>query len=650
MKLIDWLLIALPIAIVVGIALYTRRYVRSVTDFMAGGRCAGRYLLSTAGSEMTAGAALFVATLEQFSVTGFTIQWWSQILTPVGLLLAITGFVGYRYRQTRALTLGQFFEMRYSRNFRLYAGVLGFLAGIINFGVIPAVEARFFVHFLNLPATLPIFSLAIPTDLLLMTLFLALAVLLPMVGGQVTMLVVGCAEGMISQIFYVIIAIVMVSLVTWSQMSQVLMAQPAGHSMVNPFDTFQAQDFNLWFVLMLAFLNIYGTMAWQKSQAFNASPITPHEGRMGGILYRWRYFASGTMMLILSLCTLTFMQHPDFAAGAAHAKELTDAIPNAKVADQMDWPIALSLLLPAGIKGMLCAIVLMGLIASNGMAMHSWGGIFIQDVVVPLRKTPLTTAQHLLVLRLAIFGVAIFAFIFGALFQQTDKLLLWWALTQAIFVGGAGAAIIGGLYWKRGTAAGAWSGMLTGSILSVGGIIFRQVYPEVPVNGMQISFFAALIAIVVYVTVSRLTSREPHDMDRLLNRGKYAVEAEDSGHAIQKTSWLTTIIGIDKHFTRSDRWITYGISGWSYFWFFLFIFGSAVYLIHPWSNEAWLSYWHISNIILPLIIAVLTTIWFTIGGVVDLRKFFQRLRAERVDAADDGTVSAEDTGKPESAK
>ena len=34
------------------------------------------------------------------------------------------------------------------------------------------------------------------------------------------------------------------------------------------------------------------------------------------------------------------------------------------------------------------------------------------------------------------------------------------ALTGAIFVGGAGSAIIGGLYWKRGTTAAAWTAMV----------------------------------------------------------------------------------------------------------------------------------------------------------------------------------------------
>jgi len=41
------------------------------------------------------------------------------------------------------MTLAQFFEVRYSKAFRLFTGGLAFLAGIANFGIIPAVGARF---------------------------------------------------------------------------------------------------------------------------------------------------------------------------------------------------------------------------------------------------------------------------------------------------------------------------------------------------------------------------------------------------------------------------------------------------------------------------------------------------------------------------
>jgi SSS family solute:Na+ symporter len=638
MRLIDWLIMSIPLFLVLAIGLYTRRYVRSVADFMAGGRNAGRYLLCIAGNEALAGAALFVAAFEQFSQAGFTMGWWNQILVPVGLITAVTGFVGYRYRQTRAFTLAQFFEMRYSRSFRLFAGMLGFAAGIVNFGVIPAVGARFFVNFLGLPASVHLFAFPVPTYMLLMTCFLGTSVLLTTTGGQITILVTNTIEGMFSQFFYVIIAIVMICTVSWTQMTYVLMRQPEGHSLVNPFHTFSAKDFNLWFVLMLAFNNVYGTGAWQNNHAFRASGKTPHDGRMGSILGIWRYFASGVMVTILAVCTLTFLQHPDFAAGAAHARELTARIPDARVAQQMAWPIALSLLLPAGVKGMLCAIILMGVISGDGMHLHSWSSILIQDVIVPLRKRPFSIRQHLFLLRAAIVGVALFAYIFGALVAPTDKLLLYWALTQGIFVGGAGVAIIGGLYWSRGTTAAAWSGMIIGSALSFGGLAVRQLLPHFPLNGMQISFCASLIGITVYVLVSLLTCRVPHDMDKLLNRGIYAVEPEDPGKAVKRVSLLNRIIGIDEHFSRGDRWVTIGISGWSFFWFFFFIIGSIVYLIHPWPDAVWTSYWHVTTIWMPLVIGIGTTLWFTIGCVSDLRDFFHRLRTEKIDSSDDGTV------------
>lgn len=637
MKSVDWLLMALPLFLVGIIGFYTRGYVRTVVDFMAGGRHAGRYLLCTARGEMGAGAALFVAMFEQFSHAGFTMTWWNQILVPVGLVVAVSGFVVYRYRQTRALTLAQFFEMRYSHSFRLFTGGLGFLAGIVNFGVIPAVGARFFVYFLNLPSQVEIFSVTMPTYLLLMMLFLGTSVVLASMGGQITLLVTNCVEGMVSQIFYVVIAVVMIGVFGWSQINHVLLEQPAGHSLVNPFDTFQTSDFNLWFVLMLAFLNVYGTMAWQNSHAFNASAATPHDSRMGVILGWWRWFASGAMITVLAVCTLTYLQHPDFATGAAHVGDLVGRIEDPAIRSEMYWPIALSQILPMGIKGMLCAIILMGVVSGDAMHLHSWGSILVQDVLLPLQSRPLSTATHLRYLRLAIGGVAAFAFAFGASFQQTDKLLLWWALTQAIYVGGAGIAIIGGLYWSRGTTAGAWAGMLTGSILSFGGILLRQWYPDFIFNGMQISFGASLLAVAVYIGVALLTSRAPFNMDALLHRGCYAIEKAEPT-APQPVGFFHRILGIDEGFTRGDKWVTFAMSGWSLFWFALFIVGSFLYLWHPWSNAAWSQYWRISSIWMPLVIGVITTVWFTIGCTKDLYLFFTRLKAEKLDKSDDGTV------------
>src|SRR3954470_14026194 len=142
MHWIDWLLVVIPIALVISIAAYTKRYVKSVADFLSGGRCAGRYLLANARGQADSGLANTMARFEIILISGFVLGFWERISYPIILLVGISGFVVYRFRETRAMTLAQFLEMRYSRNFRLYMGMLAFLAGILNYGIFPAISAR----------------------------------------------------------------------------------------------------------------------------------------------------------------------------------------------------------------------------------------------------------------------------------------------------------------------------------------------------------------------------------------------------------------------------------------------------------------------------------------------------------------------------
>jgi solute:Na+ symporter, SSS family len=120
----------------------------------------------------------------------------------------------------------------------------------------------------------------------------------------------------------------------------------------------------------------------------------------------------------------------------------------------------------------------------------------------------------------------------------------------------------------------------------------------------------------------------------------------------KRIGWIQRIVGVDEEFSRSDRWITYGIFFWSITWFAVFVIGSMVYLIHPWSNAIWADYWLVTGIFLPLLIGIATTIWFTIGCWHDMRVFFRRLRQEQVDAHDDGSVchTSEAMGSSDSRK
>lgn len=642
MHWIDWTLVTLSLFAVLAIGAYARRFVRGVADFMSGGRSAGRYLLTVARGEMFAGAVMFVATFEVVTKSGFVTTWWSALYLPIALVLGISGFVVYRYRETRALTLSQFFEIRYSRGFRVFAGVLGFLAGILNFGIIPAVGARFFVYFLQLPPELTLLGLTVPTYLLLMGLFLAITLLVCLTGGFITMMTTDCLEGILSQLFYLLIIAALLVTFSWSQIEQVLGNRPPGESFLNPFEAGDVPDFNLWYVLMSICVWVYGTMAWQNSSGYYSAALNAHESRMGIVLGRWRDIGRVVTVTLLAICAATFLAHPDFAAAAAPAKAAIDQIAEPQVRTQMLVPVALAHMLPVGIKGLLCAILLMGVFGGDSNHLHSWGGIFVQDVIVPLRRRTLTPSQHIRWLRWSMAGVALFAFGFGTLFRQTEYIMMWWQVTTAVFVGGAGSAIIGGLYWRKGTTAGAWVAAVTGSTLSGGGIVARQIAGEAfPLNGLQIGFCASLLAVLAYVIVSLLTCREDFDLERMLHRGVHA-RADDTIPlaAASRTSRWARLIGFDENFTRGDRWAAGGIFAWAMLFAGIVIGGTIWNLIAPWPESVWSGYWRITQIGAPIVVALVTGVWFTWGAVRDLRALFARLRAAAANPLDNGRVEA----------
>lgn len=642
MHVLDWILVGGCLAAVLAIGVYTQRYVKSVAHFLSAGRVARRYLLTIAAGEMGAGTIIYVAMFEVLKNSGFSTWWWGYIGAPIGLLVAISGFIHYRYRETRVMTLGQFFEIRYSRNFRLFAGILAFFAGLVNFGIIPMVEARVLTYLLGFPAELHVAGMTLPTYIAVMASLLSIELFVTLSGGLITMIVTNFMEGIITQVLTMVIVIGLLCMFGWSQMYQMLSDRPAGGSFLNPFDSFGLKDFNVWYIMMGIVMSVF-TTGWQNQSAYASAPLTPHEGRMGGLMGRVRGLGMGALVL-LCLCAMTYLHDPGYAEQAQHVRADVAAITDTKLQKQMEIPITVSHLLPTGLKGALCAILLLGTIGGQSNHLHSWGSIFIQDVVLPFRKREFSARQHLRVLRCSIAGVALAVFVFGCFFRQTEYIMMWWSVTAALFCGGAGVAIIGGLYWKKGTLAGAWAGMLTGSILTVSGIVARQIYGDlIPLNGQQIAFSVMLLAYAVYAIVSLATCRQDFNMDRMLHRGAYAAVKTAVGEAKTdapqgRVKW-GRIIGYDENFTRGDKWIAGGLFAWSMMFVVIMVVGSLWYLVRPWPDWVWGEYWHYNVIIIPLLFAFVITPWFLWGGIRDLRDLFRRLALQADNPLDNGTIA-----------
>lgn len=102
-----------------------------------------------------------------------------------------------------------------------------------------------------------------------------------------------------------------------------------------------------------------------------------------------------------------------------------------------------------------------------------------------------------------------------------------------------------------------------------------------------------------------------------------------------------TLLGITPEYTRGDRILACSVLIWTLLGFAEFLFAAVVNLFFTrWSNEGWFLWWQYITVGQGLLYGVVTTVWFTWGGVRDLRRLFRHLKNNQSasDDNDDGRV------------
>jgi SSS family solute:Na+ symporter len=688
---IDWGIVTIFVLLLAGIAIVTNRMTKSVAGFLSSERLAGRYLLTIAQSMAFLSAIGTVGQFESYYRNGIGGMWWGMLLMPVGIIIALSGWVAYRYRETRALTMAQFLEMRYSRRFRVFAGMVAFFSGVLNCAVFPMVTANFMIYFLGLPLQYEILGIMLPTYHSVMLVMIGSAVILAIAGGQNTIMVTSFFQGVITSVACIGCMWFILRFFGWDNIIATLLdseniraaggigpewfrnalagatpaegkypeiianlTRPEGVSMMNPFKQGGLPDFGPSFFIMMTILFIAKTGVWQGGAGFMTAAKTPHEAKMGNILGSWRWLMITLGTVAFSVAAYVLIWNPIYADLQAEIVKTTGAIPDAYLQSQMLVPVVLRHLLPAGLLGIFAIFMIGSSVSTDDSAYHSWGSIFLQDVVMPFRKKPFTTDEHLKYLRWSIVLIGAISFLFSSIWTMKDFINMWFEITGAIYVGGASCAIIGGLYWKRGTTSAAWAGLLSGSAISVGSIIAKQIWPgltfpgtDTVINGIHMAVFAVFFSYAVYIIVSLTTCKKPFNMNKLLHRGEYAVEeaAKEKAAKAAETANIPKILrmmGITREFTLPDRIIYVTMILWTAGWSLTFIIGTIYNLtLRELSSEEW-KFWWALMLGIQGIVSVGSAIWFAIGGAGDTLYLFRKLAHIEVDERDDGTVYQED--------
>ena len=743
MHWIDWTIALVPVFVVLCLAVYSRKYVRGVVDFLAAGRVAGRYVISA--GDLTAGLSVItlVALVESKYQVGYALSFWEYLTVPVGIIMGLTGFCVYRFRETRSLSIGQFLEMRYSRSLRIVAATLRTLSEMITNAIGPAVAVNFFIYFLGLPHTVTILGMALPTFGLLVGLSLCVCMVVIWPGGRISLLISDAIQGLMCYPIFVIIAgYVFLHFGWYDTIGPVMMDRVEGESFINPFDIEKLRDFNIFAIFVTIMGSVLNKASWIGNDT-TGSGRTPHEQKMAGILGTWRSLYAWLMMMLVAVMIITLMTHRKFADEAHDIRhQLTQKVSVEAVSDpvlreqlnanlsaipvqrheigvdrplsqednldtpyiqtaedtlggtpegnlefqkfrtlyhQMMLPVALRNMLPTGLMGLFCLLMFMLLISTDDSRVFNASSTIVQDIILPFREKPFTPKQHLLVLRLTSLMVGLFFFVVSIFFIQIDYILMFTVIMTALWLGGAGPIMVFGLYSRFGNTVGAFGSLIFGSGLSAVGLFLQRnwaetVYPwlerhgwhvpvghflekvsspfnpyivwkmdavKFPINSYELYFMAMVSGIIAYVVGSALTQRTPFNLDRLLHRGEYDVAHEFK----EPFKWsprnaFKKLIGITPEYTLGDRVIAWSVFGYAIVYKFGFCFlGVFIWnFVTPWKLEWWSNYFFITSLVVTAILGVISTIWFLIGGIIDVRKLFRDLAARVDNPLDNGMV------------
>jgi len=340
MSWIDWLIVLIPVSFVYYMGIRSRRYVRSVADFLSAGRVCGRYVINVGDIANALSIIGLVSMLEVNYKSGFAITFWSSMIIPLSVFLSLTGFCSYRFRETKAMSLGQFLEMRYSRKFRIFAATLRTLSEVIANSIMPAIAARFFIFFLDWPRYIDIFGFKVSTFMLIMAVCLFIAISIICFGGTLALIITDSIQGMlIYPLMAVFVIYVLINFDWTTEIVPVMQDRVKGQSFLNPFDINELRDFNLFSLLLIPIFNSIIHRASWIGAGYSTAAKTPHESKMGGLLGSWRNALNTMMYVLFAIMLITLFNHKNFAGDANIArKELATKIntePMLNISDDM---------------------------------------------------------------------------------------------------------------------------------------------------------------------------------------------------------------------------------------------------------------------------------------------------------------------------
>jgi len=463
MSLLDYLVMLLYFAVMIGAGYWGLRRARNAEDYLVAGRRLGPFMYIGCLSAVVLGGASTIGGVALGYENGISGMW---LVFWIGMgVIALGILMSTRLSRLGVYTVAEMLENRYGSASRLISAII-----IAAYALMIAVTS----------------TIAIGT---VFNVVLGLSPVLAILVAGGIVVAYSVAGGMWSITLTDIIQFCIMTVGIFFLLLPIVVAKAGGFSGLQ--ETLPASYFDLttigWQTIFTYFLLFFfglmiGQDIWQRV----------FTGRSPGIA-RWGTVAAGVYCLLYALAgalvgTAARVILPDIQADNAFARIATEA-------------------LPVGITGLVLSAALAAVMSTASAGLLASSTILASDVyagfvargehnrVLVSRVTTLLVGVAVLVTAIAVNDVV------GALTVAYDL------LTGALFV-----PIVGALFWRRATAAGALASMTAGSVVVVIFMVVDGLFANTPI------IYGMLASLVVFVGVSLFTPKPSEEQMRTWER------------------------------------------------------------------------------------------------------------------------------------
>lgn len=428
----DWAFIIGFMFVSLLIGLIARKHISSVDEFLL----VGRRLRAFRGIATLASTEMGLVTIIYFSEEAYsngTVAIVTGIIAAVTMwVIGQTGFVISHLRSLGIRTLPEYFEIRFRTGVRWIAGVLIFLTGILNMGIFLQVEGRF----LAIAMGLPISSLP-----LIMGVILFIVISYTMLGGMHSVVITD-----VFQFLVLLVGIIMISYFSFTQAGGIdgMIQAVKVHYGEAGFNLKEAPRYGLLFII---WTTLYYTSGWSTWQPVVQRVFSMNSINTARKLYRisslFMFFRASLPMLwgIAALAILGLIPEPQTAL-----------------------PQMMIRIIPAGFLGMIMVGFLAASMSTYDSYLLSFSAILTQDIIAPLRKKTLNGKKKMIMIRVGIIVIGVFIYYWGIYYQFSETVFRYIALTGSLAFAGTLTGVVGGIYWRKASTAGAYLAFVASAI------------------------------------------------------------------------------------------------------------------------------------------------------------------------------------------